>query len=75
MADTTIEKRVRWAGCLVVLGVAVQLGSFLWSHPLSFMAFIVIGCPLSLAGVLLYLYALASKTDASRPEARRARGI
>lgn len=57
---TTIERRIRWAGLLIGLGLVVQLLSFIWIHPLAFIAFAVIGCPLVAAGVLLYLYALAS---------------
>jgi hypothetical protein len=32
-----------------------------WSHPLAFMAFLMIGCPLILAGVLIYLVSLVTK--------------
>jgi hypothetical protein len=32
-----------------------------WSHPLAFMAFLIIGCPMTLAGILLYLFSLATK--------------
>jgi hypothetical protein len=61
MASTTIEQRIRWAGLLVVTGLLVQLLTMSWSHPLAFMAFLTIGCPLTLAGVLLYLFSLANK--------------
>ena len=61
MATTTIEQRIRWAGLLVVIGLLVQLLTMSWSHPLAFMAFLIIGCPLTLAGVLLYLFSLATK--------------
>jgi hypothetical protein len=61
MATTTIEQRIRWAGLLVVVGLLVQLLTMSWSHPLAFMAFLIIGCPLTLAGVLLYLFSLATK--------------
>jgi hypothetical protein len=61
MAITTIEQRIRWAGLLVVTGLLVQLLTMSWSHPLAFMAFLIIGCPVTLAGVLLYLFSLATK--------------
>jgi hypothetical protein len=61
MATSTIEKRIRWSGLLVVTGLLVQLMTMSWSHPLAFMAFLVIGCPITLAGVLLYLFSLATK--------------
>jgi hypothetical protein len=56
-----IERRLRLSGALIALGVATQLATLFWTHPLSFMAFLAIGCPLTLAGVLLYLYSLATR--------------
>jgi hypothetical protein len=58
-----IEKRIRWAGFLISLGLLVQLATLIWTHPLSFTAFILIGCPLMLSGVLLFLYSLAARTN------------
>jgi len=55
-----VEKRLRWAGLLIALGLAVQLATFIWIHPLAFIVFAAIGCPLVLAGVLLYLYSIVS---------------
>jgi hypothetical protein len=63
MRHPGIEKRIRWAGLLVVAGLLVQIVTMSWVHPLAFMTFLVIGCPLSLAGVLLYLYSLAARGD------------
>ena len=59
-AIPTIEKRVRQAAILICCGLAVLLCTFVRIHPLAFMAFILIGCPLVLAGVLLYLYSIVS---------------
>ena len=60
-ADTsTIERRIRWSGMLVVTGLVVQMLTLLWTHPLAFMCFILVGCPLVAAGILYYLYSLAS---------------
>jgi hypothetical protein len=61
MASATIEQRIRWAGLLVITGLLVQLLTMSWSHPLAFMAFLMIGCPLILAGVLIYLVSLVTK--------------
>ena len=58
--DPLVEKRLNWAGLLIALGLVVQLLTFTWNHPLSFIAFALIGCPLVLAGVLLYLYSIVS---------------
>jgi predicted membrane channel-forming protein YqfA (hemolysin III family) len=56
----TIEKRVRQAAVLICLGLLVLLLTLLRIHPLAFMAFILIGCPLVSAGIVLYLYSIVS---------------
>lgn len=54
------ERRIRLASALVCLGLLVLLLSLVRIHPLAFVAFTVIGCPLLLAGVLLFLYSIVS---------------
>jgi hypothetical protein len=61
MTTLLLEKRIRRSAVLVSIGVVVLLFSLLWKHPLSFMAFLVVGCPLILVGALLYLYSLATE--------------
>jgi len=68
--SSLVEKRLRWAGLLIALGLLVQLLTFVRIHPLSFMAFAVIGCPLVLAGVVLYLYSIVSH-QSSLPETKK----
>ena len=53
-----VERKIRWAALLVAGGLLVQVLSFVQVHPLSFVAFLVIGCPLVAAGIVLYLYSL-----------------
>jgi len=67
MPAPLIERRIGWAGMLIGLGLGVQLITFLWTHPLAFVAFLVLGCPLVVAGVSLYLYSLVPR-EPSRPE-------
>lgn len=55
-----IERRLRWAGVLIAVGLMVHLTTFIWIHPLAFIAFATIACPLIAAGILLFLYSLAS---------------
>jgi hypothetical protein len=62
MAELVIEKRIRWAGLLICLGLAVQLLCLIRIRPLSFMAFLVVGCPLMLGGVLVYLSSLVPRS-------------
>jgi len=68
MAANSIERRIRWSGLIIALGLIIQSGTLFWTHPLSFMAFLLIGCPLVAAGLLLYLYSLVSHHP-SGPEA------
>lgn len=60
MIATLIERRIRWSGILIVVGLIAQMLTLLWTHPLAFVCFLLIGCPLVGAGMLAYLYALAS---------------
>lgn len=55
-----IERRIRWSGLLIVIGLVVQMVTLIWIHPLAFMAFLLIGCPLVAAGILLFLYSIVS---------------
>ena len=57
--DTSVtERRIRWASLLIGAGLLVQLASLLILHPLAFVAFLMIGCPLMAAGIVLYLFSL-----------------
>jgi hypothetical protein len=58
--NSLVEHRLRWAGCLIAVGLIIQLTTFIWIHPLAFIGFAVIGCPLVAAGVLLFLHSLVS---------------
>ena len=63
-----IEKRLRIAGVLVGLGLAVQFVPILWNHPLAFLVFVIVGVPLTVAGTLTYLVSLlidAGKTPST----------
>jgi hypothetical protein len=63
MRNPAIEKNIRRAGLLVLVGLVIQMITLSWVHPLAFMTFLTVGCPLSLAGILLYLYSLAARGD------------
>jgi hypothetical protein len=55
-----IERRIRWSGMLIVAGLVVQMLSLPWTHPLAFVGFLLVGCPLIGAGILVYLSSLAT---------------
>jgi hypothetical protein len=61
-----VEKRLRLAAVFTCLGLLVQLITLFRIHPLAFMAFILIGCPLVLVGILLYLYSIVSHGPETR---------
>lgn len=60
MPTPLIERRIRYSGILIAAGLIIQLISFIWVHPLAFMAFIVISCPLIAIGILVFLYSLVA---------------
>ncbi len=45
---------------MIGLGLTIQMLMLLWTHPLSFMIFLLVGCPLVGIGMLVYLYSLVS---------------
>ena len=67
METSVIERRIKWASWLIGAGLLVQLGSLLVVHPLAFVGFLMVGCPLLLAGIVLYLLSLVHE---KKPEAR-----
>ena len=64
MTGAGIQSKIRWSGRLVVIGLVVQMLSLLWTHPLAFICFAVVGCPLVGAGILLFLYSLVTHETA-----------
>lgn len=56
-----LERRVRLAAMLISLGLIVLLITLLRIHPLAFVMYAVIACPLVLAGILLFLYSIVSQ--------------
>ena len=56
-----LERRIRSAAILISLGLLVLLITLLPIHPLAFVAYAVIACPLVFAGILLFLYSIVSR--------------
>jgi hypothetical protein len=56
----TMAGRIRVAGALILLGMAVEAFSLLWSNPTAFLLFLGFGGAAMGAGVLLFLYSLVS---------------
>jgi len=60
VSDDKMQRRVRISGVLVLLGLATEMVSLLWSHPTAFTLFLVPGGLLMALGIVLYLYSLVS---------------
>jgi hypothetical protein len=60
MERPLVETRIKWASLLISGGLLIQLGTLFRVHPLAFVAFVVVGCPLIGAGVLIYLGSLVA---------------
>jgi hypothetical protein len=55
-----LARRLRISGLLVALGLIVEAITMLWSHPTAFLVFLLVGGSLVAAGVLLYLFSIAT---------------
>jgi hydrogenase/urease accessory protein HupE len=66
-----IHDRLRLAGAFIILGLMIQALSLLWNHPLSFIAFVILGGLLQVIGMALYLLTLVniaeSPADGAQP--------
>ena len=59
-----IESRLRLSGILLMIGLAVEAISLLWSHPTAFLFFLIVGGLCMTVGILLYLYSIVSREKA-----------
>ena len=64
MSAKFIERRVRWSGRLIAVGLIVQMLTLLATHPLAFICFALVGCPLVGAGIIIFLYSLVAHDTA-----------
>ncbi len=58
-----IHARLRFAGAFIILGLMVQALSLLWNHPLSFIAFVILGGLLQVIGIALYLLTVVNMAE------------
>jgi hypothetical protein len=58
-----MERRLRISGISIVLGLLVEALSLIRIHPLAFLAFMFIGGGFLIAGMGIYLYAIASASS------------
>lgn len=55
--------RLQVSGLLIVSGLAVELATLFWNHPVSFFLFVVPGAALMSAGMLLYLWSVVTGSE------------
>jgi uncharacterized membrane protein len=55
-----LHRRLKLSSILIAAGLVVEVVTLFWSHPLTFIAFLLLGGTLVAIGVLLYLYSLVS---------------
>ena len=59
-ADPRLSRRLRFAGLLLGWGLLIEAATLFWPHPTAFLVFLLLGGLLVAAGVLLYLFTIAS---------------
>ncbi len=60
-----LDKRLRLAGILLIIGLLVEGLCLLWAGPLAFIFLVAIGGFLCAAGIVVYLYSLVSAGGAA----------
>ena len=60
-ATSRLHRKLKIAGCLIMLGLLVEATTLYWSRPLSFLGFIGIGSFLVGAGIVVYLLSIVNE--------------
>jgi hypothetical protein len=63
--ESLVQRKLRLAGALLVLGLLAEIVSLVWEKPLAFILFVGVGGTLTLIGLILYLYSLVNPDSAS----------
>jgi predicted membrane channel-forming protein YqfA (hemolysin III family) len=58
--DPRLVRRLRLAGLLLGLGLLIEAATLFWSHPTAFLVFLLLGGMLVAAGMVLYLFTIAT---------------
>lgn len=59
--ETSLQRKLKLAGYLLIAGLGIDATTLVWAHPTSFLAFICVGSVLVAAGIFLYLTAIISR--------------
>ena len=60
LKTTAIDRELRIAGILLILGLALTVVTLIWKAPLAFLLFAGVAALLTLLGIAVYLYSLVS---------------
>ena len=60
MSTSRTEKRIRFAGICLAIGLVTEALCLLWATPIAFIVFVAMGGLLMLIGLVVYLYATVS---------------
>ena len=61
--QTSTERRLRLSAAILFAGLGIQLATLLVNRPLAFMAFILVGSPLVVIGVGVYLWSIVTHPE------------
>ena len=53
-----MQRRMRWSGLFILVGLGVEVFSLLWRSPLSFFVFMIFGGALIVVGIVAFLLSL-----------------
>ena len=67
LSDLGMQRLLRISSALIVIGLAVEIISLLWFHPLSFVLFAFVGASLIGLGILTFLVSLVFPGSAPAP--------
>ena len=68
LSKDPLERRLQFAAGFLILGLLVEALCLLWKGPLAFLVFLGLGGSLVFAGIIIYLYSLASFTHTRSPD-------
>jgi hypothetical protein len=60
----SMEKRIRAAGIILIIGLVIEALCLLWGRPISFVIFVAVGGLFLFAGVVVFLFSLVSAPPA-----------
>ena len=60
LSANSLERRLQFAGILLILGLLTEALCLLWARPISFVVFVTVGGAFLFFGLITYLVSLVS---------------